>query len=333
MIRFTCKNCGQKIKVADSAAGKCGKCPKCKNIITVPQLKPSTKPEEPLRLKRDAGPPIISDRPFYSPDLHQARHNASEETDYTTSAVTYDSTPPEEYKPATLLDMFSFPFSISGIIHLLIFWWVPAIIALLEIPFSFCCYGRLLIPATYILLTGYFYYFFANCVIAAAKDERSAPDLFLDTPPSCWDLVRRFFLMLTCFFICFGPPMLYALYLHTSSPIESAGWRNNNVVWLLYILGVFISPMLILTVTMFDSINAFNPFLIIGSIVSTLLPYCGLVLLLCVISLIMLLITYLSTGWALLSWGINVYLIFIVAYLLGRFYRRYEDKLNWEVEL
>jgi len=36
VIRFTCKNCGQKIKVHDQYAGKKGKCPKCRQAIVVP---------------------------------------------------------------------------------------------------------------------------------------------------------------------------------------------------------------------------------------------------------------------------------------------------------
>jgi DNA-directed RNA polymerase subunit RPC12/RpoP len=36
VIRFTCENCGQKIKVHDQYAGKKGKCPKCRQPIVVP---------------------------------------------------------------------------------------------------------------------------------------------------------------------------------------------------------------------------------------------------------------------------------------------------------
>ncbi len=70
MIRFNCKNCGQKISVPEVHAGKKGKCPKCKTIVVVPEinddisLKPRDsdtdslqyvqQPSEPeLRLKRE----------------------------------------------------------------------------------------------------------------------------------------------------------------------------------------------------------------------------------------------------------------------------------------
>jgi len=36
MIKFLCKNCGQKFTVSDQQAGKKGKCPKCKQTIVIP---------------------------------------------------------------------------------------------------------------------------------------------------------------------------------------------------------------------------------------------------------------------------------------------------------
>lgn len=36
MIKFCCKNCGQKFTVSDQQAGKKGKCPKCKQTIVIP---------------------------------------------------------------------------------------------------------------------------------------------------------------------------------------------------------------------------------------------------------------------------------------------------------
>ncbi len=83
----------------------------------------------------------------------------------------------------------------------------------------------------------------------------------------------------------------------------------------------------------FDSSTAFNPFLIIGSIASTFLPYCGLVILYCAIGLLMYFSWLLPRAWSFISWGLDVYLMFIAACILGRFFRRYEDRLNWEVKL
>jgi len=37
-IKFHCKSCGQSIRVPKIHAGKKGKCPKCKNPVVVPSL-------------------------------------------------------------------------------------------------------------------------------------------------------------------------------------------------------------------------------------------------------------------------------------------------------
>lgn len=39
MIKFRCKNCGQRISVLEIHSGKKEKCPKCKNIVVVPKVK------------------------------------------------------------------------------------------------------------------------------------------------------------------------------------------------------------------------------------------------------------------------------------------------------
>ena len=42
MISFSCKHCGQKIRVPEVGAGRKGKCPKCKNIVVIPKVKDTT---------------------------------------------------------------------------------------------------------------------------------------------------------------------------------------------------------------------------------------------------------------------------------------------------
>ncbi len=54
MIRFSCKHCGQKIRVPEVGAGRKGKCPKCKNIVLVPKVedaKPVASQTEPIDSK------------------------------------------------------------------------------------------------------------------------------------------------------------------------------------------------------------------------------------------------------------------------------------------
>jgi DNA-directed RNA polymerase subunit RPC12/RpoP len=338
MIQFHCKSCGQEFSVPEINAGKKGRCPKCKNVVIVPQSaapSPSSLPQqedEPLRLKYDSDLPTEPARPIYT--LPQQEHRAGPEPLVDIAADAGKLPPPSEEKPATLLDIFTFPISVLGIIHLLLFWLGPFLIGLLQMTiFLMCCYGAGVIMAAYLLLFAYFYYYLSNCVIAAAKGEHSAPDVSLGEVTTVGDLLRHLLLLFAAAFICFGPSFGYTLYLYFGQDLVFPAWRTDTVYWLLYGLGVFLFPMFLLAVVMFDSTTALNPFLIIGSVVSTFLPYCGLSVLFFIIGLIMLRITYFTPAWAIASWGFDVYLMFVAAYVLGRFYRRYENRLNWEIKL
>jgi hypothetical protein len=85
---------------------------------------------------------------------------------------------------------------------------------------------------------------------------------------------------------------------------------------------------------MFDSIRGLNPMLIVGSIFSTFFLYCGLV-----VFCYALFILIAGAGYFLLrSWVLGYIFLFVCSYqaligahLLGRFYWKYQDKLNWEV--
>lgn len=341
VIRFKCDFCGKQIRVPAVHAGKKGKCPQCKNLIAIPQLTPPSSPlrdDEPLRLKRDSDMPIETDRPIYQTPKNS--HRMAPEPDQN---VPDSSVQPPPYKPATIMDVFAFPFSMSGVIHLLLFWFCPFLLGFFGRMATYgCCYFSLIVLGLYIALIGYFYYYLSNCVIAAAKDERSAPDVSFEDPPAFTDLLRRFFLIFVCTLFCFGPMIIYVFYFYIwpsvrgfwVGPAEPPNWRADPVYWLLYGLGVFLYPMFMLAVSMFDSATALNPFLIIGSIARTFVPYCGLAVIFCAIGLFVNFIGRLQPGGIpLLIWGFDVYLVFVAAYILGRFFRRYEDRLNWEVKL
>ena len=93
---------------------------------------------------------------------------------------------------------------------------------------------------------------------------------------------------------------------------------------------------------MFDSIRGLNPVLLIGSVVSTFFQYCGLVLLIGGVILIFGAVTTMETDQTQrvpvarlmlggIFYSLFLYAAFMVAHLLGRFYWRNQEKLNWEV--
>jgi hypothetical protein len=90
----------------------------------------------------------------------------------------------------------------------------------------------------------------------------------------------------------------------------------------------------LLAITVLDSFSGLNPIFVIASIFSTLIPYCPLVGI------------YFGLGWILTRIGPLwresrilayasiagfYYLLLVAGHLLGRFYFRYQEKLNWEV--
>ncbi len=337
-IRFDCAFCGQQIRVSSIHAGKKAKCPKCKNIVIIPQpaaRPPASQEEEPVRLKRDAGPP---------PRQVGMTHTQAQEWYRTSQEPTADSvifTEPPEQKPATILDVFTFPFSVAGILHLILFWLGPFVLGFAGRIFAAaCCYGPLLVLGLYIALLGYFFYYLSSCVIVSAKDERFAPDMSFEDTPGFWELLYRVLLIFGCVLACFGPMLLYVLFAYiwpafqVGSETNFLALRTDAWYWIFYGLGVFLLPMFLMATALFDSITALNPVLIIASIAGTFLSYCGLVLLFCAIGLVMNFVGQMQPGvLSLFAWGIDVYLMFIAAYILGRFFRRYEGRLNWEVKL
>jgi hypothetical protein len=100
----------------------------------------------------------------------------------------------------------------------------------------------------------------------------------------------------------------------------------------------------ILAVVMFDSVNGLKPTLLVRSIVSTFLSYCGLVILFYGLGVLfiglLVRMRSVSIRGSLFSWLFLfyifsniffIYFLLISGHLLGRFFYRFEDKLYWEV--
>jgi len=235
------------------------------------------------------------------------------------------------------IDILLYPMSISGIIHLVIFLFAPLLIKRL----TFIYFGIVAL-ALYMLLVGYVFYYFGHCVFYSSKGGWRAPDISVYNAPDRGDLLSQLFLMLGSVAVCFCPAAIY--YIVTE--------RTNLLFWLLSVYGFFLLPMVLLTVVLFDSVDALNPIVIIRSIFRTFFPYCGLILVFCALGglvapiisnlpkphalpqapfYICMLLNYLL-GTAFIYQKIAfIYLLMVAAHLLGRFYWWYKDKLNWGI--
>jgi hypothetical protein len=230
-----------------------------------------------------------------------------------------------------LIDIFLYPFSLSGIIHIVIFIVTPLLIGLVVLRFLDIFHGFMSL-IVYLLFTGYFFYYIGYCVFDSSRGGLRAPDVTLYEIPDKSEFCSQIFLVIGAVAVCFFPAVIYYI----------ATGRADLVFWLLLAVGVFFLPMVLLAAVLFDSVNVLNPVMITTSIYRTFAPYCGLVLIFSAFAgLIVPVIRGLSyapsiidfiLGTAFIFYKIAfVYLAMVSAHLLGRFYLRYKKKLNWGI--
>ena len=335
-IKFHCENCGRKFSVPQIHAGKKGKCPKCKNTIVVPKIQTASSVTEQSNsedtktsskssaydLSLLAMPPRdkIQDLP---PTPSGISEKATEYNQELEEEPPEDTNSPAERKLPWFIDIFLYPISTAGLITLGIIILIPLLINIavgLLGPFGLF----VLVPGFFIniVISLYFLWYIAECIRDSAEGGIRAPETFANTP-GLGDLLLQLFRLLVCLLIFAGPMGYYFVKTH----------RIDAIFWSLLAYAVFFLPMGLLAVTLFDSIRGLNPLLLIGSIFSAFFTYCGLVLILGAVALsIIVLRRMLSGKWAAFVSGFFVmYILLVVAHLLGRFYWRYQEKLNWEV--
>ena len=342
MIKFTCKNCGQRISVPEIYAGKKGKCPKCKELLFVPKIEitsSTNQEEDPATSKQLHSPPPVTDlRLKKEPSDRIKKHNrvfanGSDVTPHREQIATMDEVekPPVRKLP-WIMDMFLYPTSTSGLINLGIFWILPILLGLigriLPIPFIWAIAS--------LIVAAYMYYYFMECIRDSAKGSIRAPEN-IGSMPSMGDAISQAMEIVASVVIFWGPVAAYSMY---KSFWQSSGSgftydpRTDVLFWLLLAYGIFFFPMGLLALAMFDSTSAFNPLLWIASIFSTFFHYSSLVLFFCVLAwLVSRVISSFPQSWlfAYLFGVAFIYLAMVAAHLLGRFYYLNSKKLNWEV--
>jgi hypothetical protein len=338
MIEFQCNKCGQKISVHEKHAGKKGKCPKCKNVLVVPELQNSScAPEQSVPKDKQQGSKY-TDYDLSLLDIPQKDKTSNEATDRHSGS---DGTAEDSQEPAErsamekieptggpklpwLIDIFLYPLNLAGVIHLICLWLLvfllcPLVMALLGLGIEY-------IPFVYTLPVAYVLYYFSECIRDSAAGHCRAPDFWMRPSDDKWHCISQLLIVLGCIAVCFWPVAVY--YIVTE--------RSDLIYWLLMALGGFFFPMALLAVVLFESFNALNPILIIRSIFRTLLPYCGMVLFFYAGALLFMEIdSPVNRFWLLpvvpfLFSGVQFYMIFVAVGLLGRFYQRYKDRLDWK---
>jgi hypothetical protein len=225
------------------------------------------------------------------------------------------------------IDLFLYPLNATGVINLiglwlLIFWACPFVINLLGLGIEY-------IPIVYVLPVAYVLYYFTECLRDSAAGKRRAPDIWMELEKfDKWDCYTQLILVVGCIAACFCPAIAY----------HAFAMRNDWIYWLMLGCGVFFFPMILLAAVLFDSLDALNPILIIPSVIRTFVPYCGMVLILCGGGFLFIKFGPRIFTTQFISWGaffskaLLFYLILTTVGLLGRFFRKYKAKLEWEVE-
>ncbi len=211
--------------------------------------------------------------------------------------------------------------------HLAIFTFIPLLITIVRT--LLCALGILGFIAN-AAIGLYFCWYITECVRDSAMGGTRAPEAFATADlGEMWLQAQH---IIGCYLIFVGPVGFY--YIFTE--------RTDVVFWLFLAYGVFFLPIGLLACVMFDSIRGLSPILLIASIVSTLLQYCGLVSLFIGIVLAFRTLAGIAKqdsaqftiGTKILGAVLScllVYVVFVVAHILGRFYWRNQERLNWEV--
>jgi len=329
VIKFRCKNCGQKISVPESHAGKKGKCPKCKSIVVIPKIKAADSLNDqrniPAGRQQNSSSPV-SELQFEKKPPGQTRKtnkvfaNGFKATQYHEQLIKIDeSEKPPVRKLSWILDIFLYPTSTSGLIILTIFWILPILLGLI---------ARLM-PIRFIwglvgfVIGGYMFYYFIECIRDSAIGGIRAPEN-IGNLPDMGNAVSQFMEIIASAVIFWGPVGFYFIFT----------WKTDTIYWLLLGYGIFFFPMGLLALAMFRSSAAFNPFVWIMSIFSTFFQYCGLVLFFCVLGWLVSRIRssfQRALFFAFIFNAVFVYLAMVGDHLLGCFYYLNSKKLNWEV--
>jgi len=319
-IRFTCATCHRQIEEPESSRGKLILCPHCSSYMAVPLPEsPARKTEVPIQPVQEIDE---SEERFKQLQIGSIREFKQEP-----NVVT-------ERKLPWPIDIFLYPTSKAGLVTIAVITLIRLFFRIMVramgestrsfLPFlAFFAVLAIVGLLVRVILYLYLYWYFCECVRDSAAGGVRAPEILGHAPglgEMFWKLIRTIF----CLAFFFGPAIVY--FLETR--------KTDAVFWCLAFYGVFFFPMSLLAFVLFDSLRALNPIVFIGSILSTFFPYCAM------IAVFMVAGAFIfervpnprgPSGTLFVIWVVGIYLAMVAAHLLGWFYHRYENELNWDV--
>ena len=356
-IKFRCNNCGRKFSVPETQAGKNCKCPKCENMIVVPEMQTISSATEQnnsedtktsskssaydLALLDMPQKDKIQDLPFSQPENPEKTAEYKQVLEGESTAKTE---PAARRKLPWPIDIFLYPLSISGFIHLAIFFCFPILLNLVyELLLGYIWpVGELIVAILCMFYAGYVLYYLSWCIIDSTKGGLRAPDINFQLSPAKGEMIECAGIFLACIAVCFWPAAVYYIFTR----------KTDLLYWLLNAAGLLFFPMALLAGFLHDSIHGLKPMLIIKPVIKTFPGYLAVVVFFAgffaVLSIVIPppqqskglepILLYLSqvtsaifsSSHALRLTGF-IYLAMIGAHILGRFYCKYKEKLDWDV--
>ena len=232
---------------------------------------------------------------------------------------------------------FTFPFKGNGLYILVI---GAVAMAALEFLESVALFGRLvLFFISKVLLTGYLYAFMQKIIQCTARGEEKPPS-WPDFSGFWEDMLQPYLQLLGCVVFCFGPALGMVAWLgwdEFSGVAAGAGPDPIKALLLLPLLlgGALYFPMALLAMSMFDSLSALNPRLVIPSMFKAKMEYL-VVLLVSAGVFVMIVVKAVAVIYipipilpALVSAGVSLYLFMVEMRLLGLLYRARRHELGW----
>ncbi|MCX5646968.1 MAG: hypothetical protein NTZ17_20155 [Phycisphaerae bacterium] len=332
--------------MSDGQAGKGGQCPRCKGRITIPQMPASLRAvisEELLAAPAPLADPTraralptgegesatvaseaLDRRLLDVPPAGSGSAPAARLSDEEVLAKLKFKPPPEYTGVRQLpwpIDILLYPANTPGLMNLAIV--VGILLLLTLVPrLVFLPFLGLMFFLAKLALAIYAAWYWAECTWDSAQGGTRAPQL-LDSA-GYGDKWSRVSYLLAVYVIFVLPAVLYPLYIG----------RRDAILWVLVAWAVIFFPMGLLAMVMHDGMYVLSPLFLLGSIRRTLVPYLGLLLVMAALGVLLRLVlgllaqsTWLA-GPVLLTSG---YLSLIAAHLLGRFYWRYHERLNWNL--
>lgn len=229
----------------------------------------------------------------------------------------------------TFSRVFTYPISGPGLSMIAMYAGIPFLWVLLLYPLPMVLRNAaflagLMIKGAVVLSS---FWYLTVCIRASAEGQCRAPNVFeYSQDDSFFDWFRQYFLIAATVGLCIGPAFILRYFVEI----------NAVTFWSILSVGIFLLPMSLLAMVIFDTVNALNPILIIASIFSTFFSYLVVVLLFFVPVVLFFGVAALKTIsdnllLLLLLRAVGLYLLMMDCYLLGRFFYYNEEKLRWDV--